>query len=91
MEHGAVWITFRPDLAAEHIAGLQSLAGSDTHILVSPFADLSSAVVASAWGRQLVLDDSTDDRLPEFISAFREGPQTPELGAPCVGGQGNPQ
>lgn len=91
MEHGAVWVTYRADLPAEAVAALQALANSDTHILVSAFADLPTLVVVSAWGRQLTIDDPSDERLQAFIDAFREGPQTPELGAPCVGGMGNPQ
>jgi hypothetical protein len=59
-------------------------------VLVSPYPDLPAPVVASAWGKQLQLDSANDPRLEQFVSAFREGPQTPEPGAPCTGGTGNP-
>jgi hypothetical protein len=32
------------------------------------------------------LDSTEDPRLEQFVSAFRQGPQTPEPGAPCMGG-----
>ena len=56
MEHGAVWITYRPDLEANQVEALRSLSVGHTHLLISPFPGLPSAVVASAWGEQLLLD-----------------------------------
>ncbi|HSH81963.1 MAG TPA: DUF3105 domain-containing protein, partial [Herpetosiphonaceae bacterium] len=69
MEHGAVWITYRPDLGVEEIDSLRRLASRWTHVLVSPFPDLPAPVVASAWGRQLRLDSAGDPRLLQFIRA----------------------
>lgn len=85
MEHGAVWITYRPDLPADQMAILQEQS-QQTYVLVSPYTDLSSPVVVSAWGNQLQLDSATDSRLDQFVKYFREGPQTPEPGAPCNDG-----
>ena len=86
MEHGAVWITYRPDLRSEEVDALRRLAGRWTHVLVSPYPDLSAPVVASAWGRQLQLDSADDPRLVQFIRAFRLGAQAPERGGPCTDG-----
>jgi hypothetical protein len=87
MEHGAVWITYRPDLAPNQISSLSDLARGTTYMLVSPWADgLPSPVVASAWGKQLALPSADDPKLAEFVRAFRAGPQTPEPGAACTGG-----
>ena len=83
MEHGAVWITYSPDLAADQVALLAALPNGHTHVLVSPYPGLPSPVVASAWGEQLTLDSATDPRLAEFVSYFEQGPQTPEPGATC--------
>ena len=90
MEHGAVWITYQPDLSSDQVEVLRNLAHDDTYVLVSPYPDLPAPVVASAWGKQLQLDSADDPRLDQFVSAFREGPQTPEPGAPCTGGTGGP-
>lgn len=91
LEHGAVWVTYRPGLAGDQLDILRRLAGSQSHILVSPWAgELPSPVVASAWGRQLGVDSAADPRLAEFVRAFRTGPQTPEPGAPCTGGRSTP-
>lgn len=90
LEHGAVWITYRPDLPPDQVGPLRELARRGTHILVSPFPGLPTPVVASAWGRQIRLESAADPRLDEFIRAFQNGPQTPEPGAPCNGGVGSP-
>jgi hypothetical protein len=92
MEHGAVWITFAPDLPAAQVDRLRQLA-RQTYVLVSPWPgdDLPAPVVASAWGRQLRLDSADDPRLDAFVRAFRAGPQTPEPGAPCAGAIGTPE
>jgi hypothetical protein len=42
MEHGAVWITYRPDLPAEQVDKPRELATSKTYVLVSPYPDLQA-------------------------------------------------
>lgn len=86
LEHGAVWITFQPDLPGDQVDALRRLAADQDFVLVSPYPELPSPVVASAWGRQLPLESADDPRLAQFVRAFAQGPQTPELGAPCSGG-----
>ncbi|MDQ6753467.1 MAG: DUF3105 domain-containing protein [Actinomycetota bacterium] len=86
LEHGAVWITYRPDLPQPQIAALTKQATSHPYELLSPYPGLPSAVVASAWGKQLKLDSADDPRLPVFLQAYLQGPQTPEPGAACSGG-----
>ena len=90
MEHGAVWISYSPDLPEEQVDTLRELVGGQECMLASPYESLDVPVVASAWGRQLQLDSADDPNLEQFISAFRRGPQTPEPGAACTGGVGEP-
>jgi hypothetical protein len=85
LEHGAVWVTYRPDLPADQVQALDD-ALPDTYIVLSPREGLPSPVVASAWGVQLQLTGADDPRLPEFVKTYRQGPQTPEPGAACTGG-----
>lgn len=86
LEHGAVWVTFDPDLPADEVDRLRELAGDNGFLLVSPMVGLPSPVVASAWGVQLELPSADDRRLPAFVARYQQGPQTPEPGAPCSGG-----
>ena len=86
LEHGAVWITYRPDLPADQIDKLRQLTEGQTYLLVSPYPDLPAPVVASSWNRQLQLQSADDPALDAFIQEFRQGPETPERGATCSGG-----
>lgn len=90
LEHGAVWITYQPNLPAAQLATLKSQVKGKTYLDLSPYPGLPAPVVASAWGKQLQLQSAGDPRLAKFISAYRQGPQTPEPGAPCTGGTGKP-
>jgi hypothetical protein len=90
LEHGAVWITYSPDLPQDEIERLSDLAQSQTYLLVSPYPGLDYPVVASAWGKQLSLESAEDPDLEQFIATYNQGPQTPEPGAACTGGVGQP-
>ena len=90
LEHGAVWITYQPDLPADQVAKLTAVAKGQPYVLVSPYEGLPAPVVASAWGKQVQLTSASDPRLEQFIRQFEQGPQTPEPGAACVGGTGTP-
>ena len=85
MEHGAVWVTYRPDLPADQVTALKAAMPS-TYAVLSPFEGLKAPVVASAWGKQLFLDGVNDPRLEAFIRQYRQGSQAPESGAACTGG-----
>jgi putative peptide zinc metalloprotease protein len=90
LEHGAVWITYEPQLPRAQVETLRELA-NETYVLVSPYRGLRDAVVVSAWGRQLRLGSASDSRLERFVRAFRLDERAPESGGPCTGGTGNPR
>ena len=82
LEHGAIWITYQPDLPADQLDVLRRLAASRRDVLVSRWDDgLPAPVVASSWGRQLKLQSAHDPRLLQFAQAFTG--QAPEPSAPC--------
>lgn len=90
LEHGAVWITYRPDLSAQDVEQLRTLVRGKNYALLSPYPDLPAPVVASAWGVQLKVESASDPRLARFLRKYMQGPQTPEPGAVCFGGTGVP-
>ncbi len=90
MEHGAVWITYEAELPEKEIAFIQEKVGNQEYLLLSPYPGQRSPVVLTAWGVQLELNSVHDKRLEEFIARYRLGPSTPERGASCTGGFGNP-
>jgi hypothetical protein len=85
LEHGAVWITYSFDLPQDQKEKLRQVVESQDCLLASPYPYLPAPVVASAWGKQLQLEDVDDPNLQEFIRIYRKGPQTPEPGASCTG------
>ncbi len=87
LEHGAVWITYSPDLSADQVTALTEKATrGQGYTLVSPYENLESAIVLSAWGVQLSVDDAADPRIDAFLAKHVQGEQTPEPGASCSGG-----
>lgn len=90
LEHGAVWITYNGALAPGDVASLQNRVASQSFLLLSPFPEQSSPLTLTAWGVQLELESASDGRLDEFIQRYRLGPTTPEPGASCEGGVGQP-
>lgn len=89
LEHGAVWLAYRPDLPAEKVSELQNLVRGESYLLMSPFPGLQSEAVASAWGKQLVIDTVPDERIEQFIGQYKGA--GPEPGAPCTDGVGQPE
>jgi hypothetical protein len=84
LEHGAVWITYRPDLPQEQIDVLRGKA-DQSYVLVSPYPDLPSPIVLSAWGKQLTLQDANAAEVDAFLRQYRQYPDAPEPGASCSG------
>lgn len=86
LEHGAVWITYSPDLPQAQIDELKNRAESQDYLLVSPYPGLTSPVVATSWNHQLALPSADDAGLDAFIEKYRINPDfTPEPGASCSG------
>jgi len=90
LEHGAVWITYQPDLAKADIDKLTKFARGQDYLDLSPYPNLPAPVVVSAWGKQLRLTGAGDPRLEAFVKKYKGGSQTPEPGSPCTGGVGTP-
>jgi Protein of unknown function (DUF3105) len=87
MEHGAVWITYRPDLAADQVDLIRAYT-EEPYVLASPWEDdtLPAPIVFSAWGAQLLLESLPAPEADEFMTTYREGDTAPEPGAPCTQG-----
>lgn len=86
LEHGAVWVTYRPDISDADKQKLESWAKDRSYLLVSEYDDQATPFVFTAWNNQLPLDSLSDQRATQFLNYFIQGPQTPERGAVCTGG-----
>ena len=85
LEHGAVWVTYTKAVAPDQLAELAGKVEGDPYRLMSPVEDQAKPVVLSAWGRTLAVDSAGDDRVDDFLTAYTNGPQSPERGAACAG------
>lgn len=86
LEHGAVWLAYRPDLPDAELDVLRTLA--ERHkVVAAPHDGLADgeAVVASAWARQLRLDSVDDARLAAFVEQYADASTAPEAGVTCTG------
>jgi hypothetical protein len=91
LEHGAVWITYRPDLAAADVDALkafvrrqplvvvslkgQLIATNQRYIDLSPVPGLPTPIVVSSWAHQLRVRSPGDRRLAQFVATFRVSPK----------------
>ncbi|HEX3931546.1 MAG TPA: DUF3105 domain-containing protein [Nocardioides sp.] len=89
LEHGTVWITYRPGLDSAGIQKLESALGAvkTGKIMLSPYPGLPAPVVVTVWDAQLDLNGPDDPRLPTFIGFYGDGHTAPEAAfATCKGG-----
>ncbi|GIF75737.1 DUF3105 domain-containing protein [Asanoa siamensis] len=85
LEHGAVWVTYRPDLPKDQVDALAGKVEGQEFTMMSPFPGLDKAISLQAWGYQLKVDNASDSRIDEFIRALRVN-ASQEPGVGCSGG-----
>lgn len=86
LEHGAVWITYRPGISADQISSLAGKVEGRDYMLMSPYDGMDSNISLQAWGYQLKVDNASDPRIDEFISTMRVQASV-EPGATCASNQ----
>jgi hypothetical protein len=86
LEHGAVWITYRPDLPADQVEELADRVEGTEKMFMSPYPDLDAPISLQAWGYQLKVDDAGDPRIDEFIRTLRINTSLEGPGARCDAG-----
>jgi hypothetical protein len=90
MDHGVVWITYRPDLPERQIKSLRPY-GQENYVILSPYPGQDAPVIATSWRVQLELKGADDPRLRRFVNQFRISELAPLSGNRCVLGVGNPK
>lgn len=89
LEHGAVWVTYDPQLSADQLATLREHLPS-SYVILSPYIGLPAPIVLSGWNVQLRLESADDPRLPRFFEEYWRSQNVPEPGALCTGGTNGP-
>ncbi|MDT0305851.1 DUF3105 domain-containing protein [Streptomyces sp. DSM 44917] len=86
LEHGAVWVTYTEAAPEADVQALAARVSATPYTLMSPKPDQPNPLTLTAWGAQLSVESASDPRVEQFLTAYVQGPQTPEPGAPCGGG-----
>lgn len=95
LEHGAVWITYLPNVQPITLINLQALARRNSYVLLSPYPGQSAPIIASALGNkgatgyQVRLQPDQTSDLDRFIVKHANASDAAEGGS-CSGGQGSP-
>ena len=91
-ELGRDWEIFRDGVVPGKTPGetVEDVAARASHVLAAPHDDLPAPIVLTGWRRQLLLTSADDPRFDAFLDAFVQGPTTPDLGAACHFGTGEP-
>ncbi|WP_073252527.1 DUF3105 domain-containing protein [Cryptosporangium aurantiacum] len=85
LEHGAVWVTYNPDLPQAQIDKLAEKVKGKDYMFMSPYPGLDKPISLQAWGFQLKVDSVDDKRIDEFITQYRVNASV-ESGASCSNG-----
>jgi hypothetical protein len=88
LEHGAVWIAYRPDLPKDQVEKLAGKVRGNDFMFMSPYPNLDKPISLQAWGYQLKVDNASDGRIDDFVKALRQN-ATQEPGAACSTASGN--
>lgn len=79
LEHGGIWISYRPDIPEDIIKRLESFYDKyGRKIIVTPRPKNDTDIALAAWTRldKFNASDYSDERVERFIKAFRnKGPE----------------
>jgi hypothetical protein len=85
LEHGAVWVAYKPDMPQDQVDKLAGMVRDREFMMMSPYPGLDANISLQAWGYQLKVDNADDGRIGDFINALRRN-ATQEAEAGCSGG-----
>src|SRR6266516_905290 len=71
LEHGAIWITYRPGLSTAEVDALKRRVSGIDYMLMSPYTGLKTKLSLQSWGHQLFVDSVDDKRIDTFIKDLK--------------------
>jgi len=90
LDHGVVWITYRPNLPVPQLETLRPY-GNENYVVLSPYPSQDAPVIATSWRVQLDLNGANDPRLEHFVNGFKTSEIAPLSGNRCTLGVGDPK
>ncbi|MEU6859039.1 DUF3105 domain-containing protein [Glycomyces sp. NPDC046736] len=88
MEHGAVWLTYDPELLDQaSIDALALLIDKRDYSLMSPYPGQGVAVSLQSWGHRYQTEDAADPVIEAYLDEYVLNERfNPEPNATCAGG-----
>ncbi|MCH7231413.1 DUF3105 domain-containing protein [Glycomyces sp. L485] len=88
LEHGAVWLTYDPELVDEdQAATLSGKISGRNYSFMSPYPSQGVAVSLQSWGNQYQTDDVDDPKIDEYLNHYiQNGDNLAEMNATCGNG-----
>jgi len=88
MEHGAVWLTYDPELVDQaHVDALALLIGTRDYSLMSPYPGQGVAISLQSWGNRYQTEDPADPVIEDYLDTYILNERyNPESMATCSGG-----
>ncbi|MFG3339737.1 DUF3105 domain-containing protein [Glycomyces sp. NPDC048151] len=88
LEHGAVWLTYDPELVEQaDIDALALLINARDYSLMSPYPGQGVAVSLQSWGNRYQTEEVSDPKIGEYLDTYVLNARfNPEPNAPCSGG-----
>jgi Protein of unknown function (DUF3105) len=86
LEHGTVWIAYRPGLPPAQLDTLAAKVRGREKMMMSPYEGLDAPISLQAWGYQLKVDNADDGRIDAFIRALRVNASMEGPNASCAQG-----
>ena len=81
LEHGYIWISYKPEISPEVINNIKNIVNEDDwKLIMTPRAENDSQIALIAWGRLLKMDEPDYQKIKDFIETYRNrGPEkTPD-------------
>ena len=81
LEHGYIWISYKPEISPEVINNIKNIVNEDDwKIVMAPRAENDSQINLAAWGRLLKMDEPDYQKIKDFIETYKNrGPEkTPD-------------
>ena len=91
LEHGTVWVAYKPGIKASELKQLRAFITGREYALLSPYPELESPFVLVAWGARLKLEKLEMVKVKRFFEVFSPNKAAPEFGGYCLGGTGKPE
>jgi nitrate reductase NapE component len=88
LEHGAVWLTYDPEIASEdEVAELAKKIEGRNYSFMSPYPEQGVKISLQSWGNQYQTDDAGDGNIDRYLNYYIQNRDfAAEPGATCSGG-----